>query len=880
MLEPILCSFIWAHSIEHPVFNPYVRENSIDALKARVKPVLNLSEEELIKLIPNRSGFIFVGCPNCDEGTQEGELSWNITDPEHVFCRYCQMCFPNETFLDTNILKATNPLGEIQDYPYWEDESGYRYFFQAKGWYVARNYFSSIAYDLAMLYHLTNESQYARRAALILDRFAQVYPGYCVTNDYPGKQKSLFERNEPPYPYWGGKWSRWFYGDIPTNLVLAYDVIYNSGELEKLSAEQGADVKKRIEDNLFHAAVEFVRTYPIQLGNMDPTIHRGLIAVGRVLGEPGYVHDAVNRITQLFIRRFFFDGSWKEGAVSYHNQTIGGLRSAITLLKGYSDPEDYTYPQDGMHFENLDLEAEFPVIQKAINIPELLKYPNGRTVPIHDTWAKESRSPTNQAGSMLLPAMGHARLGRGEGDNQMQVHLHFSGGYGHQHNDALSIMLFAKERELLSDIGYTHTRYRRWATSTLAHNTVMVDGVEQNSGSETQPSDGNLLMYVPGDDVIQAIEVSGEHAYPDRVQTYRRMLILVEVSPEDAYIVDIFRVVGGNRHEYVLHGDADYDSLIETDLSLTDYGENLLPAGTSVRLPIRESDSGDAGEHNIAYTFVRDVKRTQPSKVWTATFKSEYKDNSETCSHLRVHGLPESGTELFFGVTPSIRRADENDAKLDDITMPILVARREDENLDSTFVSVFEPHSGKPFLKSVERLETNGSSITLKITHGDTTDFILLSPNDSIDSELKVDALTLRGKLGFVREINGKIDHMRLIGGTHLSKGDCVLKSDGLIEGKVLNVLRKAKGDALNGFVVDMDTLPSEKLADATLINLHPDGFTYGYKIKDMVKIEGRTIIELTDDPGYEIDDGKTRLVFFPQRESKGENTFLVHLKN
>jgi len=673
-------------------------------------------------------------------------------------------------------------------------------------------------------------------------------------------------------------------------LALTYDHIYDSGELKRLSDEQGVDVRERIENDLFRAAVEFVRTYPIYLGNMDPTIHRGLITVGRVLGEPDYVHDAANRITQLFTKRFFFDGMWKEGAVSYHNQAIGGLRSAISLLKGYSDLEGYVHPQDGVHFENLDLASEFPdetrrpswrtarrlaaygIIEKATRIPELLKYPNGRTVPIHDTWAKEKRSPTNQTGPLLLPALGHSRLGSGEGENQMQVHLHFSGGYGHQHNDVLNIMLFAKGHELLSDIGYTHTRYRRWSTSTLAHNTVMVDGVEQNSGSEDRPSDGNLLLYVPGDETLQAVEASGERAYPDRVKTYRRTLILIGVSPESAYIVDIFRVEGGARHEYVLHGDADTDGSMETNLPLTDYGKNLLPANIPVRLPIRESDGGDAGEHNIAYAFMRDVKRAKPSKSWVATFKSE----SEHPAYLRIHSLSEPATELFFGVAPSIRRADENDAKVGDITMPILAARREGENLTSKFVSVFEPYSIRPFLKSVERIPTTGSDVALKIAYGDVTDFILSRLDDSPETELKVNDLSLRGRLGFVRQINDRIDRMCLIGGTHLSKGDCVLESRGPIEGKILDVLRKAKGDAVNGFVVDVDIPPSEQLKGATLINIHPDGFTHGYEIKNIKKIRGQTVIELTDEPGYEIEDGKTRLLFFPQRESKGENRFRI----
>jgi hypothetical protein len=184
-----LLSATVAGAADHPIFPA---EGDEASLRGRVEPVMALTEERLLQLIPDRSGFTFVGCPDCDEGAQEGELSWSIEDPEHVFCRFCGMKYPNEKYPDTQILRVRNPVGQEVEYPYWEDGSGYRYFFQAKGWYVARDYFASIALDLARLYSLTREERYARRAALILDRFAQVYPGYCVTNDYPNKQKSLF----------------------------------------------------------------------------------------------------------------------------------------------------------------------------------------------------------------------------------------------------------------------------------------------------------------------------------------------------------------------------------------------------------------------------------------------------------------------------------------------------------------------------------------------------------------------------------------------------------------------------------------------------------------------------------------------------------------
>jgi len=52
-----------------------------------------------------------------------------------------------------------------------------------------------------LLYYLSKDQSCARRSALILDRFAQVYPGYCVHFDLPFLQKTIFSGDQGfPYP--------------------------------------------------------------------------------------------------------------------------------------------------------------------------------------------------------------------------------------------------------------------------------------------------------------------------------------------------------------------------------------------------------------------------------------------------------------------------------------------------------------------------------------------------------------------------------------------------------------------------------------------------------------------------------------------------------
>ena len=71
--------------------------------------------------------------------------------------------------------------------------------------------------------------------------------------------------------------------------------------------------------------------------------------------------------------------------------------------------------------------------------------------------------------------------------------------------------------------------------------------------------------------------------------------------------MDLFHVQGGERHEYILVGDANHAGAINTDLSRFRYGETLLPSGVTYRLPAGENVPGDAEGHNIAYAYVRNV---------------------------------------------------------------------------------------------------------------------------------------------------------------------------------------------------------------------------------------------------------------------------------
>lgn len=847
----------------HPVYPIEASEKRVAVLKRVVSRVMAMSEAEMVTLVPDRTGFRFMGCPNCDEGTQEGQLRWSISDPHRVKCRFCDMVFPNDRYPEDRVMKVVNPVGVEVEYPYWEDATGYRYLFSARGWREARSYFSSTAQRFGELYQMTGDRTYARRAALILDAFARYYPGFLVSRDWPHRPKGF--AMEPPYPNGGGKWGRWRHDEMPTNLVFAYDSIYESGELERLSEAMGTDVKARIEDDFFRGAIRQDQFHGTVYGNAGPRIYEGYIAIGRVLSDPGLVHEGVRRSRGLFRRMFYEDGFWMEGSVGYHQMTMGGMNRVFRAVRGYSDPPGFVHPEEGTRLDNLDLARDISVIARAEQILEICRYPDGRQMTMHDNWAhfRNLKVPERSV-STLLAGVGHAWLGRGHGDEQVQLHLHFSGGYGHQHADNLNMGLFAKGLELLPDVGYTHTRHRVWSTSTLCHNTVVIDEQRQYSGGRQGPSDGRLLAFEPGFDAVKWVEAGGERAYPGLAKVYRRGLLLVNAGESDGYAIDLFRVIGGSQHDWALHGSADADGDAAVSVPLAPHAEHLLP-GVDVRFPTGESDRGDAEGRNIAYAYFQNVTRGAASDDLAITFSI---DDSPVA--VRTHIPGQAGAEVFAGDAMSFRRAEENDALLDRFRMPILLLRRKGPApLSSLFAAVHEPFEGKPFVDDVRLEVLDGDAVGLRVSHHGVVDHIVYR-GGSGDNAVSAGGLSLHGEVGFVRVRNGQPEAMGLWGGTMLKWKQIVLTGSGAYEGEVTGTTRKDAGAAYDGLVVTGELPAGESLNGATAIVSFGDGSTRGCRVRAVSREGEETHVLLDGDPGFDVDGEGMRHLFFPHREIPG----------
>ena len=330
----------WARfPVEHPVFPANVDDDDVPALKEQTAMVMDFSRDQINDWIVAKSSFQMIACPNCEYpgGRRDRKNYWRWTPeaPEQITCANCGMVHPNEQYPMSEVEEIVDPTGQVQQFPCYPGEDGYKYYITGKIENARKQYMEREVPKLADLYAATGDDRYALQAAEILDRLADVYPHYNVQICRRGGSPLLIENIEilepdenglvevPPvnsgtagvnegahYPYWsnrrGDGWNGWFYSEMPLSLAYAWDRIATCPGISE-------DMRANVEGYL-RATANYARSYPPYLGNMDPSLIRGFAVIGRVIGEPEFVHDALRRVELILNNRFFPDGNWREAA--------------------------------------------------------------------------------------------------------------------------------------------------------------------------------------------------------------------------------------------------------------------------------------------------------------------------------------------------------------------------------------------------------------------------------------------------------------------------------------------------------------------------------------------------------------------------------------
>ncbi len=900
-----------AYPVLHAVFPPAaVSAESVAAERAATALVLSFDRAAIERWIVAKSSFQMVACPNCEwpGGRRDRTNYWRWTpeDAERLRCLHCDAVYPHKRYPLSALQRTVDPTGRVQEFPYFPGSDGYRYYLAGKIDNARKQYMEGQVSRLARLYSATGEARYAWQAAQILDRLAEAYPHYtpqvCRREGSPLLLElpilapaadglvpvPPFGRGVPGrddgayYPYWsnrrGDGWNGWLYSEMPTSLVYAYDTIAASPELDRLSAELGRDVRAGLR-RFFRATANYVRSYPPYAGNMDPSIIQGFAVIGRVIGEPELVHDALRRVQLILDRRFYPDGNWEEGAPSYHAQTVSGLHHDVTgPLRGYTDPPGYRGREDGRHLENLDLTRDLPLLEEATRALAALTLPNGSHACVHDTWSPTSNGrPLRPAPAAPMPShlhwgLGHAVLGHGRQDTGTQIHLHFSGGYGHQHADTLNLILFGQGRELLSDIGYTHTVMAAYSRNSLGHNLVVVDEQDQRSAGTNPPADGYLVAQARLGNEVQYVEAGGEGAYPGRTRLYRRAVVLVTTAGGDAYALDLFRVAGGRRHDWVIHGSADADMAVQHTLPLQPCGLTMLPTNVPFRLWKNEYGRNVQDGVNLSYGLFREPQRA------SAEEDSSWCWQEADGFGVRTTLLGQPGSTLYCGRLPSVRRAREDSSKVMDYWMPAVLVRRDGDDVTSLFAAIHQAYGPSTPRLEAARIEVeteDPSAVGIVVRGPGFTDYHLSGASPDAILRLTEPAVRSVGRYAFIRLEGQRVTAAGLADGSALDVEGQAWPVRPAAAGEVLATQDRDAGAAEHALLTSVRLPARESLPAEYVVVRFADGMTYGLAVQKIRDEGDGSAIVLRHRPGFTVEpEGTTRMTHHPGREWPARPTF------
>jgi hypothetical protein len=858
--------------------------DGIASLRRSTAYIMSLPQEQVIALVPKQSrGINWTTCPHCRKRTRSAVWQWSVQRPNKVTCSDCKTTFPNPEYPQDKFLEIDAPGGKHR-FAYFEETfkgKTVRRFFSATADFRAKDYMARQADDLAKLYTLTGDEKYARRAYIILAEFARVFPGYAFVVDgewrdvpvvfEPYNSKRVLAGNPDP-SYRITRWSYWAFMDISRDIVGAYASL---ASWPGLKTPEGQRTARAIEEDLIGEQIKHVLRFPEEYqSNMSISSKwPGLFHAARVIKKPELFHATMRSVERFLDGTFLYDGSWWETSPSYARQiTSGGLRNIPAAANGYSDPPGYIDAISGKRYDNLNLDSQ-PEFIRANLVLSGTRLPDGRLLPLNDTWPTARLPETREnVKSALFPGFGVGLLGGGQAEKQLYSYLNFTGGTSHKHKDALSMGLFANGKELFPDVGYTHSRYKPWAISTMSHNTVVVNGRE--SEFDRDYNGNRLRSYVTDGSLFHLTSAESTSAYLGIAEKYQRTLALIGSDSSNSYLIDIFDVRGGKQHDYLLHGSYDEDSVpVVEGTRLAAYQGTLLNPDAKFVPPT--SERSNLGGPEGAYGFVKNLQRGSSTGAKTVlTFQLKKSPTIGTRSTL----LTGAGDNVFIGTAPSIRRIGgahlrENEALLDTFHAPMLAWRRQGDNLQSHFVAIHETLPTSIPVVSVEQTDLQGRGILLRIDRGDAgVDYFVKSymSGAALTATTPDGPLAFTGDYGFVRSQGGSVKEARLVGQGHIQLGAYRLEENsGTYRGKVVNV--KHNDSATSGGYFDVDAaLPTGAPYAAFHINF-PDGTERAYNVLKVEAQPGNTSrVYVHEKAGFEVAADKIELISYPQSTIKG----------
>ncbi|MFH1744464.1 MAG: heparinase II/III family protein [bacterium] len=382
----------------------------------------------------------------------------------------------------------------------------------------------------------------------------------------------------------------------------------------------------------------------------------------------------------------------------------------------------------------------------------------------HEIFQKEVQSVLERFGTEIhlgdvnKEAWGLSILRSGEGEHRRAVWLDHDSDRRHSHRDALNIGLYAKGLDLLPDYGYPPVGYGGWGSPKSQWYTMSAaHNTVVVDGEDSRRGYGQTTLWGSGEQ-FHVTRVDAPDVNNDN--RFERTIALIDISPESSYVFDLFYVVGGKDHakfQGASFGHAKTRGL--TLIPAEDYGHN-----TQMR------------------NFQTDPN---PAPGWSVDWHIEDRYNllpKETNVHLRY-------TDLTYGAQASVAEAwvaaGLFGGEEEYLQRAMIRRTKEDAPLASCFAAIIEPYENQPAIAEIVRIPmaANENSIisdgdgvvTLKI---DTEKTHVIGFKQTQEETLEEPTMALRtdSEFCFLSINQNKIERIVLCHGSYLRCGNTIVR--------------------------------------------------------------------------------------------------------
>lgn len=713
----------------------------------------------------------------------------------------------------------------------------------------------------------SGDTVYAHKAAILLDRIADVYPDM----DWAPYAKKGWYHSDGG----GGKGkiggSIWETG-LVTTMALSYDKIL-SGTLndaalfaflsKKAKAFQLPSKKgsrelwvHNIDQNILLTIFDAVMKEDIR-GNQG--MHQLSVAAAAIaLNTQPETNKWLNwlfeplggAIPGIMLTRFNHDGTSDEGAPGYALMLSGLITQTAALLHGYNG---YTAHDILMEFPQL--RAGFMVACNMLvagkSIPNqgdsgatglvsssgcnpafvalgfwlykdaelgLLAYTangnkgKGLHAPVYTSNPEALSSEIEAIGkknhhvsvaSRLLSGHGYAILETGGKKNPTGLIMNYGRSINHAHPDQLNIDLFSFGKWLAPDHGYPEYATKWPSNEEWTGTTLSHNLVLVNQKPQKENWTGHTKLFQSVDG-FSAVTVSAPDAYPG-IEKYERTLLLIGGTKTDtnSYVVDFFNVKGGNDHLLSFHGPP--GTMTTTGLQLRQ--EPGTYAGPDV--PKGAWAKGFPVGYSHLYAVQKD---SSPAKMFTINWRvsDQYRPVKDPRPvQLKLHVLtPVNDVAVAKGDPPQNKAG--NPKNLDYILL-----HKNGKDLNSVFVSILEPYVAAPFIKNARQIAVDSSEVTILEIENEngTIDYII---KNNVGGHVSTKEIQLEGTIAWLHTRKGKLLRAVLIDMPYLKYKGFSLKGLPSLTGKVLDMNKKTSGE---GWILVDRPLPESVTGQYILIN-------------------------------------------------------------